>query len=296
MSLEEVQGYLREVADQLLEVVAISGGEPCLNFDLVLNVIKSARQQDVPSIWVFTNAFWASSPQVAKDFASSLKGAGATRLCLSADGFHEPFIPGWKVRNALSAARSAGVELVVDVRFIGGPNAENSINRITRRTLKNLGSLEGVETWRGSPKYIGRAAEALVSRLKLQRGIPQGYCPGPWAGGTWAAPVGADVDSFGEVTLCPGLSIGNARKRSLARILAEYDPSDHPIIRELVVGGPAQLARMAERLGYIPRTAYVDPCHLCYDVRKFLRGQYPSELAPSSCYEEMGAFAGNQDT
>jgi hypothetical protein len=288
MSLGEVRGYLREVANQPLQLIAISGGEPCLNFDLVLNVIKEAHRHGVPGIWVFTNAFWASNPQVAWDRVRSLKKAGATRLCLSADGFHEPFVPVWKVRHALNAVRSAGMELVVDVRFFGGPNAKNSINRVTRRTLKSLGSLEGVETWRGSPRYIGRAAEALVPRLKPRRGIPLGDCPGPWAGGTWVAPMGVDVDSFGEVTLCPGLSIGNARKRSLARILAEYAPSGHSIIRELAVGGPARLIPAAEELGYIPRTAYMDSCHLCYDMRKFLRGRYPSELAPAPCYEEMG--------
>jgi hypothetical protein len=254
-----------------------------------LDAIREARRQGVPSVWVFTNAVWASSAQVAGAKVASLKEAGVTRLCLSADGFHEPFIPAWKIKHALQSARAAGLELAVDVRFLGRPEAANSTNQVTQRTVKSLGSLEGVEVWRGPPRYIGRAAEAFNSQLEPQRGVPQGDCPGPWAGGTWAAPVGVDVDSFGEVTLCPGISIGNAKERPLGCILAGYAPSNHAIIREIVAGGPAQLARVAERLGYVRQSGYLDACHLCYDVRRFLRNQYPSELAPAPCYEEMGS-------
>jgi organic radical activating enzyme len=294
MGLEEAQEYLRTMTDQRLEMVAISGGEPCLYFGLVLDVIREARRLGVPSVWVFTNAFWAADAQAARANVGSLKQAGATRLCLSADGFHEPFVQGQKVRQALQAARDAGLELAVDVRFLGGPEATNSINRVTQRIMESLGTLEGVEVWRGSPRYIGRAAEALSSLLEPQPGVPQEECPGPWAGGTWASPAGVDVDSFGEVTLCPGISLGNARERPLTRILAGYAPSNHPIIRELIAGGPARLALVAERSGYVPLPGYLDMCHLCYDVRKFLRNRYPSELAPVPCYEEMGSAPGSR--
>jgi hypothetical protein len=292
MSLEEVQGYLRAVADQRLELVTISGGEPCLYFGLVLDAIREARRLGVPSVWVFTNAFWASDAQAAWAAVDSLKEAGATRLCLSADGFHEPFVPRQKVRHALQAARDAGLELAVDVRFLGGPETANTINHVTQRTVESLGPLTGVEVWRGSPRYIGRAAEALASRLEPQLGVPQEECPGPWAGGTWDSPAGVDIDSFGEVTLCPGISIGNAKEKPLAGILARYAPSDHPIIRELIAGGPPQLGRVAERFGYIPLPGYLDVCHVCYDVRKFLRNRYSSELAPAPCYEEMRSAHG----
>jgi hypothetical protein len=294
MGLEEVQGYLRAMTAQRPEMVAISGGEPCLYFGLVLDAIREARRLGVPSVWVFTNAFWASDAQAALATVGSLKKAGATRLCLSADGFHEPFVQGQKVRRALQAARDVGLELAVDVRFLGGLEATNSTNRITQRTVESLGSLQGVEVWRGSPRYIGRAAEALSSLLKPQPGLPREECPGPWAGGTWASPAGVDVDSFGEVTLCPGISIGNARERPLARILAGYAPSDHPIIRELIAEGPSRLAQVAERWGYVPLPGYLDVCHLCYDVRKFLRNRYPSELAPAPCYVEMGPAPGSR--
>jgi hypothetical protein len=63
----------------------------------------------------------------------------------------------------------------------------------------------------------------------------------------------------------------------------------HRIIRELATGGPASLAEMAQHKGYALRASYVSECHLCYDVRKFLRSRYPAELAPLICYEEAAA-------
>ena len=110
---------------------------------------------------------------------------------------------------------------------------------------------------------------------------------GPWAGGSWVNPIGVDVDLYGEVTLCPGISIGNARKQRLAEILSDYSPSRHRIIRELSAGGPKGLWRLALDLGYKSPDGYLSACHLCYDVRKFIRPRYSEELTPISCYEEL---------
>lgn len=286
MSLDDAKQYLHSAAHQSLELVCISGGEPCLYFDLVVKIVHEARALGVPSIWVFTNAYWAVNRAIAGRKLTRLQEAGMTRLCLSADGFHQPFVPVERVRHAMAVARDMGLEVVLDVRFLGPPQEDNPSNRATRQVLEELGNLENVEVWQGQPWYIGRAADRLPSQLVQRPGIPSGHCPGPWAGGTWENPVGVDVDWYGEVTLCPGISIGNAKKRPLNSILAEYDPWQHPIIRELATGGPASLAEIAQHIGYTPRASYVSECHLCYDARKFLRSRYSSELAPLICYEE----------
>ena len=286
MSLDEAREYLRQVADHPVEVVTVSGGEPCLYFDLVEGIVQEAAGRGVPGIWLFTNAFWATTPTAASKRLARLKDVGLTRLCLSADGFHTPFVPVERVRLAIAAARELDLEIVLDTRFLGPPETDNDMNRETRRALGELGELEGVERWQGQPRYIGRAAEMLASRLGERSSSGGWECPGPWAGGTWDAPVGIDVDSWGEVTLCPGLSIGNAKISPLKRILAEYDPRKHAILKELVAGGPQALARMGQRVGYEAGTGFASPCHLCYEVRKFLFQRHPSELAPAICYGE----------
>jgi hypothetical protein len=286
MSLDEAKRYLRQVRDHPVEMVTISGGEPCLYFDLVEEIVREAHGNGVPGVWLFTNAFWARTRKGAFEKLSRLKSVGLTRLCLSVDAFHSPFVPVERVRLTIATARELNLEIVVDSRFLGPPETDNETNRETRKLLDEIGDLTGVELWQGQPRYIGRAADTLATHLRMRTSSQEWECPGPWAGGTWDVPAGVDVDSWGEVTLCPGVSLGNAKTTPLRRILADYSPRAHPIIRELVAGGPHALARMAERVGYHVRPGYASPCHQCYDARRFLFRQHPTELAPSSCYEE----------
>lgn len=288
MGIGEACGYLHDVAGPSLELVCISGGEPLLYPDVVTDIVRKASIMRVPGIWIFTNASWAVNSRAAERKLGRLKEAGMTRVCLSADGFHQPFIPVERVCYAITAARDLGLQIVLDSRYLGSPHLDNPTNRITRQVLRDLGDLKGIETWQGQPLYTGRGADTLLGQLTSIKEIPKGECPGPWAGGTWENPVGVDVDLYGEVTLCPGLSVGNAKKRPLTRILADYAPEGHPIIRELVTEGPRGLAEMAKRRGYVPRASYVSECHLCYDVRRFLRSLFSSELAPRICYQEPG--------
>ncbi|MDI7277038.1 MAG: radical SAM protein [Anaerolineae bacterium] len=286
MSAAQASQYLRQAAAWPLEVVSISGGEPCLYLDVVIQVAEEARRLGVPAVWLFTNGFWATSRAATVTRLVRLKRAGVTRLCLSADGFHQSFIPVARVRRALAAGRELGFELLLDVRFLGSPEADNPANSATRQVVAELGDLGEVEVWRAPLRWIGRAAETLAAQGELRAGLPGGACPGPWAGGTWEEPTGVDVDPYGEVTLCPGLSIGNTGERRLSALLAGYRPWRHPIIRQLARGGPAALAEVARSMGYAPRPGYAGECHLCYDVRRFLRPWYPADLAPAICYEE----------
>jgi hypothetical protein len=254
---------------------------------LVADIVEEAGKQKMRSIWLFTNSYWATTQRTAETKLRKLRELGLTRLCTSADGFHQPFIPTQRIRNAVNAASKLGLEMVLDTRYMGiSLQVENRENRATIRVLEQLGDLPNVEDWRGSPLYVGRAAEVLAPRLIDEPYLLGGYCTGPWAGGDWKKPSGIDVDSYGEVTLCPGISIGNTRRLPLPMILATYSAKRHMIIRELSTIGPEGLAEKLGQIGYKRQSNYVSACHLCYDLREFARSIYPSELGPSPCYEE----------
>jgi hypothetical protein len=288
MKPSEAKEHLVQAAKQGVNILCMSGGEPLLFFDSTTEIAQEAKRLGIGSIWVFTNAFWAIDLEATKRKLERLQAVGVTRLCLSADGFHQPFIPTMRVRHAIEAAECLGMEIVVDTRIMGKSLQEdNPVNKATVEILQELGDLRNIETWRGSPLCIGRAAEILPQKLGLESIFLGGPCGGPWAGGSWTNPVGVDVDQYGEVTLCPGISIGNTRRRHLSSIISEYEPSQHRIIRELSAGGPESLWRNALNLGYRSLVGYLSSCHLCYDVRKFLRHKYPADLAPSICYEEV---------
>jgi hypothetical protein len=288
MDVGTAEAYLQQAIGMGAEILCISGGEPLLFLDTVTKICQKARNLEMQSIWVFTNSYWAVDSNTAKKTLMRLKKAGVTKLCLSADGFHQPFVPTSRVRESISGARQLGMELVLDTRIMGKTLQEdNQVNNTTIQILRELGDLRNIDTWRGSPLYIGRAAEILPQKMPVELYFLDGPCMGPWAGGSWVNPMGVDVDFYGEVTLCPGVSIGNAKKQQLAKILSDYKPSEHRIICELSAGGPKGLWRIAIDHGYRSLSAYLSACHLCYDVRKFMRSDYADELAPSSCYEEL---------
>jgi hypothetical protein len=288
IKFNEVKEYLRQASKQGIDMLCISGGEPMLFPRLVTQVVAEAKKFRMRNIWLFSNAFWASTPRVTEKKLAQLKKAGVTRLCTSADGFHVHFVSTERVRNAITTASKLGLEVVLDTRYVGfTPQQDNPINKATIQVLEQLGDLVNIEAWRGPPLYVGRAAEILAPSLVDEPYLLGGACTGPWAGGDWEHPTGVDVDPYGEVTLCPGISIGNARKLPLTKILSSYEAKGHPIIRELLDRGPEGLAETARQAGHKRRPNYVSACHLCYDVRKFLRSSYPAELTPSACYEEL---------
>ena len=137
--------------------------------------------------------------------------------------------------------------------------------------------LSQVEVIKTEPLCVGRAAEALVKQMKinsLSKTLME-TCPGAWAGGTLKSPLGVDIDEFGNVTICPGLSIGNTRETNLKTIIEGYDYQDFAVIAKLQDKGIKGLMNLASESGYVPREAYVNGCHFCYETRKFLRNIYP---------------------
>jgi hypothetical protein len=288
MDVKEAEAYLQQAVEAGAEILCISGGEPLLFPETVSKIAKIASIYGMRNVWVFTNGHWAVDSEKARRTLMRLKKAGVSKLCVGADGFHQPFVPTSCVREAITVASKLGIELVLDTRIMGKAlQDDNPVNKVTVQMLHELGDLRNIETWRGSPLYIGRAAEILPKRIQIEPYFLGGQCTGPWAGGSWVNPIGVDVDLYGEVTLCPGVSIGNAKKRQLAEILSDYSPSRHKIIRELSAGGPKGLWRIAIDSGYKSLPGYLSACHLCYDVRKFIRSDYAAELMPSSCYEEL---------
>jgi hypothetical protein len=173
------------------------------------------------------------------------------------------------------------LDVCVDARFINKPDEENEYNSATHTYLEFLVDfLPKIEIVKAQPMFVGRAAESLSKRVKKKSisKILDGKCPGPWAGGTLESPLGVDVDQHGFVTMCPGLSIGNARKISFRRIINEYDCRDFAVIDALQYYGMEGLMKLASENGFVPKEAYADECHFCYETRKFLSKRFPEAL------------------
>lgn len=289
MTVDDAQAYLNQAGE--IQWISIHGGEPFLYFETLLGIIESAQAVDIGEIWVMTNCYWAHSFSHALEKLRKVKEAGCTHIWISADAFHQDFIPLERVKIALKASRACSFEnIIVNSLYLASDQDQNKFNKKTRHILSELGSLDDTITrWESfsigvALSVVGRAAETLAPLLD-QTPPPQGACVlPPYLGKDIDSPQAFEIDPYGWVLLCPGVSVGNAKKTSLSHILNTYDPTSIPILNILREDGPKGLLKEAEMKGYTPGM-YVNECHMCYEVRKFLRKDYPN-LVPGICYGE----------
>jgi hypothetical protein len=286
MTLAEVEAVLDEVADQPLEWILLFGGEPFLCYDLLRRAVPLAAE--LATVYVFTNGYWARDPEIARRLLAGLQDVGLDYILFSVDAFHQAHVPLERVAIGIEAARALGYGTIdVDNCCLGEPDADNAFNRQVRDIMARLGEmcdLSGVRITQGPCRMVGRAVDEL-SPLLPQQSAQWTRCPLPdYLGGDLCAPNGIEIHPGGWVNFCAGLSLGNARRRPLGQILADYDPAAYPILRALADGGPQALLELAQRHGYVPADGHVDGCHLCYEARRFLRPLYPDYLAPVQPY------------
>ncbi|MGD9146821.1 MAG: radical SAM protein, partial [Anaerolineae bacterium] len=78
-----------------------TGGEPFLNFDLLLRLTRMARELGIPSTFVETNGFWCRDDATALDRLRALRDAGLDGLFVSANPFLLEQIPFERTRRAV---------------------------------------------------------------------------------------------------------------------------------------------------------------------------------------------------
>ena len=264
--------------------VHLSGGEPFLNWPLLIETCRAARRAGLaPLEKVETNAFWADSPGIVRDCVRQLDEAGMRTLTISADPYHQEFVPLERPRRAATVAREVLGPKRVQVRWedwlVGGCDT-GGLDEARRDELFLQYARQGRD------RLTGRAAERLAPFLP-------GRPPSAWAGSPCRQSLlrsrHVHVDPGGLVMpgTCAGIVLGRLGPRSAGEVwqaLSE-DHASRPIVGRLAAGGPATLLDEAASAGIVPREGYAGKCHLCWDVRRFFvsRGLHAEELvsAPS---------------
>lgn len=276
---------LREGAAQGFCMLCITGGEPLLFPNQVRALLAQAKALGWSERWLFTNAFWACSRPVAKRRLVALVRNGLTGLSLSADSFHQQFIPLDHLRHLMTAAQELSVpSLFLDVRLFERLDADNPFDKETALILQRLGSLDHWIVHQGPPLLVGRAATALAPLLPTQPLATFNRCPGAWTGGPLLNPAGVDIDPCGTVSLCPGLSIGNITTAPLKDLLVPTLWNRSSPIRCLAQGGPARLASLLNARNSEVKPCYASACAACYQIRRTLQPDYPNTLTPYHFY------------
>jgi MoaA/NifB/PqqE/SkfB family radical SAM enzyme len=249
---------------EAMKWIYFEGGEPFLFYPLMLEGMKIARDKDLKN-GIVTNAYWASSEDVAQLWLKPFRDLNISDLSLSDDLYHY----GENDDNPAKVALSVAKRLKIPVSTI-------CIEKPSSTTVENQGE-KGMPVIGGGTKLRGRAVELLTEGLPLGGWQDMTECPHE----DLSDPKRVHIDPYGNVHLCQGLVVGNVYEKPLSQLAKEYRPDSHPICRPLLEGGPAALA---EEYNFLHDGDYVDACHLCYLVRLSLLDRFPKYLGPKQVY------------
>jgi len=278
----DVRKYLEDISKDF-EIVEVNffGGEPLLNFNLLIDLIEEAKKFDNPRIGLPTNGYWGKDDMIARKYAQKLKKVGVNLIGFSVDAFHQEFIPFDVVKRAINASYEAGIESILIIsQTLGSQDDKNTYNEKTNQLIDSISKeFPFCQVIKSELQVKGRAIKNLTEYYPMLT-IPLDKCL------IFKAPMYM-IDPNGWVFHqgCQGICLGNAKKNSLSEIIREFKPRKHPIISKVVTkGGVSNLLEIAIEKGYKPQNAYADKCHLCFSTRNFLRPYYPNILEPPNLY------------
>ena len=265
-TIQQVDDVLEEAQKiGTIKTIYFEGGEPQLYYPLLLESVRRAKQKGF-EVGIVTNAYGAISEEDASLWLEPLAEAGLSILSVSDDSFHY----GDESENPAKIAREIGSKLKLNAFPI-------CIDPPEVVELTSNQEEKGHAIIAGGAKFRGRAADKLTEGLPLRPWNELKECPDE----DLVSPSRVHVDSFGNIHICQGISIGNFWEKPLSEIITEYHPDHHPICGPLHKGGPAELALA---LDLEPDEGYVDECHLCFLSRRQVIDKYPEYLTPKQVY------------
>lgn len=289
MAVEDAAAHLAALARLGVPAdgVHVGGGEPFGGFDRLLAIVRSASDAGLDGIgYVETCGFWATSEAVVRNRLRALADAGMRQVSISADPYHQEFVPPDRVRRLYEAARTILGPDGVRVRRWKWLQAPRDTSALSNADLRRLFT----DFLRRYPERMtGRAATHLAPLLER---VPAGELPEKGCRSPLLESRHVHVLPSGEVYpgTCAGLVLGRATAGTpLDDLVRSWRPADSPRLARLVSGGPSALLAEARRHGFTPDPAgYAGPCHLCWMIRRHLvrTGAAGCDLGPVALYEE----------
>jgi len=285
-SLSAQPGYIDEAtADRLCislrrlgcRGLHIGGGEPFLNVDGLVGLIKAIRKSGINLDYIETNAAWITEDGARnREILSKIVSADGDCVMVSADPFHIEFIPFWRPQKLLRLLKDMGISYFVwQERYWPlleklDPQKTHACHEMQRQCANEYGM-----------RFHGRALNLLRKHGEKK---PIAPLPAPCA--ELRNTSHFHVDFLGRYIPpgCTGMGI------LLEDVGNELNPIDYPVLSRLFSQGLAGLLPYAQTLGYkLDADGYVSKCELCFEIRKHLisvdREGHP-DLTPEKFYTQ----------
>jgi MoaA/NifB/PqqE/SkfB family radical SAM enzyme len=260
-----------------------TGGEPFLNFDLLLRIVTMAADLKIPSTFVETNGHWCTGENETFEKLRQLREAGLRGLLVSVNPFILEHVPFERTERAVRVGRTVfGRNLMV-------------YQDLFYHLFRNLGVADTL-SFENLVSMVGRGILACAEWLPMGR-LPYRFgrmfekAPAKRffdesCGEDLARDWHVHVDNYGNYMtgFCGGISMGDFRE--IGALCRGVDLRAHPVIEALTTK-LERLFEIGRELGYreIPE-GYIGKCHLCVDIRKHIVQQTDEfrELRPVEYY------------
>ncbi|MEM2941141.1 MAG: radical SAM protein [Thermoproteota archaeon] len=263
-----------------------TGGEPFLNFNLLLDAVKIANRLKIPSTFVETNCFWCTSEEHVKEKLTVLKEAGLKGILISVNPFILEQVPFEQTERAIRIGRE-----------VFGENAmiyqETYYRRFKSLNIKGTLTLEKyLEKDKEALRYaellpMGRACYKLKN-LFVKHPAEEFFNESCIRELTRNWHIHID-NYFNYMTgYCGGISLGDAR--DISSLTQGITLQDKPILRALTTSIRSLYDFAVKEFSYKEKDeGYISKCHLCIDIRRHIVQQTDrlKELQPRELYEYL---------
>jgi hypothetical protein len=267
-----------------------SGGEPFLNYPLLLKAVETAHALGIPSLFAETNCFWAANDVETEKKLLELKKAGLSGLMISVNPFYLEYIPFERTERAIRTGYEIfGQNLAVyQMEFY---------RRFSELGLKETIPFEEYLAMEGGTHFLRNTEFFLNGRAPYAVG-PLGYFPNypvdqlirERCTPDFLRPWHNHFDNSGNYMpgYCGGLTFGSLLQ--LDTLLEKgIDIGEKPVLGFIAAGDFEGLLRFAVEQGFNPADGgYRSKCHFCVELRKHLSqsGKF-TELQPAEFYSQV---------
>jgi len=265
-----------------------TGGEPFLNFDLLLKAVEIADELRIPSTFVETNCYWCVNDEASRGKLTLLRNKGLRGILISVNPFYLEYIPFDRTERAIRISQQVfpGNVMVYQMEYFLQFKKLGIKKILPLDEYLRMVKLDDIQR-RAELFLTGRAAYKLKDFYPK---CPVSYffdkpCQPPFLR-NWHN----HVDNYGNYLpgYCGGISLGDARNLDL--ICEEgIDADSYPVLGFLAGGDFEGLFQFAAKdFGYEEKSeGYVSKCHLCLDMRRHLVKEGFGELAPQEFYSHL---------
>jgi hypothetical protein len=267
--------------------IHIGGGEPFLNFDGLLDVVKGAGEVGMGIDYIETNSSWYTDEQEVTGKLRLLMKHEVGQLLISISPFHNEFIPFVKVKRLMEACRNCHMGVFPWVMDFY--RDVDSFDEATTHSLEEYGEAFGSHYAGELPQrywthFGGRAVQWYKNILPLCP-LDQIVKTAPCREMTDTSHFHADLSGNYIPGLCAGLAV------RMDEVGQPLDPERYPLLTMLCNSGIAALLEHARNeYAFKPAERYLNKCHLCNDIRLFLVTEKKvdtHELQPREYYSQV---------